>query len=164
MSILVKKARPDIIAFGKKMQVCGILASNRVDEVENNVFRVSSRINSTWGGSLVDMVRSSKIMEIIEEDNLCENAAKMGEYLQDQLTDIAAKYPIMSNIRGKGLLTAFDFPNNTIRDKFIEAGLENNVMFLGCGNKSIRFRPALIIEQKHIDEGLAILQKIVAKM
>jgi L-lysine 6-transaminase len=159
-----EKARPDIIAFGKKMQVCGILASNRVDEVENNVFRVSSRINSTWGGSLVDMVRSSKIMEIIEEDNLCDNAAKIGEYLQDQLTDIAAKFPVMSNIRGKGLLTAFDFPNNTIRDKFIEAGLENNVMFLGCGNKSIRFRPALIIEQKHIDDGLAILQKIVAKM
>ena len=159
-----EKARPDIIAFGKKMQVCGILVSNRVDEVENNVFRVSSRINSTWGGSLVDMVRSSKIMEIIEEDNLCDNAAKMGEYLQDQLTDIAAKYPVMSNIRGKGLLTAFDFPNNTIRDKFIEAGLENDVMFLGCGNKSIRFRPALIIEQKHIDDGLAILQKIVAKM
>jgi len=159
-----EKARPDIIAFGKKMQVCGILVSNRVDEVENNVFRVSSRINSTWGGSLVDMVRSSKIMEIIEEDNLCDNAAKMGEYLQDQLTDIAAKYPVMSNIRGKGLLTAFDFPNNTIRDKFIEAGLENDVMFLGCGNKSIRFRPALIIEQKHIDDGLAILQKIVAEM
>jgi len=159
-----EKARPDIIAFGKKMQVCGILVSNRVDEVENNVFRVSSRINSTWGGSLVDMVRSSKIMEIIEEDNLCDNAAKMGEYLQDQLIDIAAKYPVMSNIRGRGLLTAFDFPNNTIRDKFIETGLENNVMFLGCGNKSIRFRPALIIEQKHIDEGLAILQKIVAKM
>jgi L-lysine 6-transaminase len=159
-----EKARPDIIAFGKKMQVCGILASNRVDEVENNVFRVSSRINSTWGGSLVDMVRSSKIMEIIEEDNLCDNAAKMGEYLQDQLTDIAAKYPVMSNIRGKGLLTAFDFPSGTIRDNFIDEGLEDNVMFLGCGNKSIRFRAALIIEQKHIDEGLAILEKIVAKI
>jgi len=154
-----EKARPDIIAFGKKMQVCGILASNRVDEVENNVFRVSSRINSTWGGSLVDMVRSSKIMEIIEEDNLCENAAKMGEYLQEQLADIAARYPIMSNLRGKGLLTAFDFPNS-----FIITGLEHNVMFLGCGNKSIRFRPALIIEQKHIDEGLAILEKIVANL
>jgi L-lysine 6-transaminase len=159
-----EKARPDIIAFGKKMQVCGILASNRVDEVENNVFRVSSRINSTWGGSLVDMVRSSKIMEIIEEDNLCENAAKMGEYLQDQLADIAARYAVMSNIRGKGLLTAFDFPNATIRDNFIDAGLEDNVMFLGCGNKSIRFRPALIIEQKHIDEGLTILEKIVSKI
>jgi L-lysine 6-transaminase len=159
-----EKARPDIIAFGKKMQVCGILASNRVDEVENNVFRVSSRINSTWGGSLVDMVRSSKIMEIVEEDNLCDNAAKMGEYLQNQLTDIAAKHPVMSNVRGKGLLTAFDFPDKTIRDNFINSGLEDNVMFLGCGNKSIRFRPALIIEKNHIDEGLTILKKIVATL
>ena len=73
-----ENARPDILAFGKKMQVCGILAGKRVDEIENNVFHVSSRINSTWGGSLVDMVRSSKIMEIIEEDNLCDNAAENG--------------------------------------------------------------------------------------
>lgn len=157
-----EKARPDIIAFGKKMQVCGILASNRVDEVENNVFRVSSRINSTWGGSLVDMVRSSKIMEIIEEDKLCDNAAKMGEYLQEQLTDIATRHPVISNIRGKGLLTAFDFPDKAKRDNFINSGLAQHVMFLGCGGKSIRFRPALIIEKNHIDEGLTILEKIVS--
>jgi len=156
-----ENARPDIIAFGKKMQVCGILASRRVDEVENNVFKVSSRINSTWGGSLVDMVRSSKIMEIIEEDNLCDNAAKVGEYLQDQLIDIAGRHPIISNVRGKGLLTAFDFPDKATRDKFINIGMENNVMYLGCGTRSIRFRPALIIEKNHIDEGLSILEKIV---
>jgi len=156
--------RPDIIAFGKKMQVCGILAGRRIDEVENNVFKVSSRINSTWGGSLVDMVRSSKIMEIIAEDNLCENAAKMGDYLQDRLTEIAEKHPIMTNIRGKGLLTAFDFPGKAIRDSFVDTGLEHNVMFLGCGEKSIRFRPALIIEKNHIDEGLEILEKIVSSL
>jgi L-lysine 6-transaminase len=159
-----ENARPDILAFGKKMQVCGILASKRVDEIENNVFHVSSRINSTWGGSLVDMVRSSKIMEIIEEDNLCENAAKMGQYLQNQLLDIADRHPIMSNVRGKGLLTAFDFADKATRDSFINSGLEEHVMYLGCGNKSIRFRPALIIEKKHIDEGLSTLEKIVAKL
>ncbi|CAN5248369.1 L-lysine 6-transaminase [soil metagenome] len=156
-----ENARPDILAFGKKMQVCGILAGNRVDEIENNVFKVSSRINSTWGGSLVDMVRSSKIMEIIQEDSLCDHAAQMGEYLQSQLADIAGKHPVMSNIRGRGLLTAFDFPDKITRDRFINSGLENNVMFLGCGDHSIRFRPALIIEQKHIDDGLVILKKIV---
>src|SRR5215217_5036194 len=76
-----EKARPDIVAFGKKMQVCGILASKRVDEVEHNVFKVPSRINSTWGGSLVDMVRSTKILEIIEDDDLCNKAAETGAYL-----------------------------------------------------------------------------------
>jgi L-lysine 6-transaminase len=159
-----EKARPDILAFGKKMQVCGILASRRVDEIENNVFRVSSRINSTWGGGLVDMVRSSKIMEIIAEDNLCENAAQMGRYLQDNLADIASRHPTMTNVRGKGLLTAFDFPDKETRDKFINLGLDKHVMYLGCGSKSIRFRPALIIEKKHIDEGLTILEKIVSAL
>jgi L-lysine 6-transaminase len=159
-----EKARPDIIAFGKKMQVCGILASKRVDEVEDNVFHVSSRINSTWGGSLVDMVRASKIMDIIEEDNLCDNAVQMGEYLQNQLLDIAGRNPIITNVRGKGLLTAFDFPDKATRDKFINIGMDNNVMYLGCGNNSIRFRPALIINKSHIDEGLTILEKISGKL
>jgi L-lysine 6-transaminase len=157
-------ARPDIIAFGKKMQVCGILAGKRIDEVEHNVFNVSSRINSTWGGSLVDMVRSSKILEIIEEDNLCAKAAESGQYLQDKLMQIAQNTPIISNIRGKGLLTAFDFPDKITRDEFIRIGMENKVMFLGCGSHTIRFRPALIIKKNNIDEGLDILQKIANKL
>jgi L-lysine 6-transaminase len=155
-----EKARPDILAFGKKMQVCGILAGRRIDEVEDNVFKVSSRINSTWGGSLVDMVRSSKIMEIIEEDNLCDNAAAMGEYLQNGLSEIAERYPIVSNVRGKGLLTAFDFPDKATRDSFIKKGFDNNIMYLGCGERSVRFRPALIIEKSHIDIGLEMLEQI----
>ncbi len=159
-----ENARPDIIAFGKKMQVCGILAGPRVDEVENNVFRVPSRINSTWGGSLVDMVRASKFLEIIEEDNLCDKAAQTGKYLQDELVKIAAKHPIITNVRGKGLLTAFDFPNAATRNKFINAGIEHNVMFLGCGERTIRFRPALIIERNNIDDGLTILEKISATL
>ncbi|HTD40479.1 MAG TPA: L-lysine 6-transaminase [Mucilaginibacter sp.] len=156
-----EKARPDILAFGKKMQVCGILAGKKVDEVEDNVFHVSSRINSTWGGSLVDMVRSSKIMEIIEEDNLCENAAVVGEYLQNELSKIAEKNSIISNVRGKGLLTAFDFPDKTRRDNFIKEGMKRDVMFLGCGSQTIRFRPALIMDKDHIDEGLSVLEKIL---
>jgi L-lysine 6-transaminase len=156
-----ENARPDILAFGKKMQVCGILAGRKVDEIEGNVFNVSSRINSTWGGSLVDMVRSSKIMEIIEEDNLCDNAAAVGEYLQNELSKIAEQNSVISNVRGKGLLTAFDFPDKSKRDKFIKEGMERNVMFLGCGSKTIRFRPALIMDKAHIDEGVDVLEKIL---
>lgn len=156
-----EKARPDIVAFGKKMQVCGILAGKKVDEIEDNVFRIPSRINSTWGGSLVDMVRSSKIMEIIEEDKLCENAAVVGEYLQSELTRIAEKNSLISNVRGRGLLTAFDFPDKAKRDRFIKEGMKQNVMFLGCGNHTIRFRPALIMDRAHIDEGLSVLEKIL---
>src|SRR6201985_1839027 len=148
-----EKARPDIIAFGKKMQVCGILAGKKVDEVEGNVFNVSSRINSTWGGSLVDMVRSSKIMEIIAEDALCNNAAVTGEYLQNELIKVSERNSIITNVRGRGLLTAFYCPDKAKRDKFVKEGMSRNVMFLGCGDRTIRFRPALIMDKAHIDEG-----------
>jgi len=156
-----EKARPDIVAFGKKMQVCGILVGNKVNEVETNVFKVPSRINSTWGGNLVDMVRSTQILQILEEDSLCENAAKLGTYLKDNLSKLSQKYDIMSNVRGRGLLCSFDFPSKEMRNNFISKGIENNVMFLGCGDKTIRFRPALCIEQKHIDEGLTVMEKIL---
>ncbi len=156
-----EKARPDIIAFGKKMQVCGILAGPKLDEIEDNVFHVSSRLNSTWGGNLVDMVRCSKILEIIEEDNLCNNAAKVGAYLQEKLLKISHKDERVCNVRGKGLLTAFDFPSKEMRDDFVTKGIEHGVMFLGCGNHTIRFRPALIMEKQHIDEGLDVMEEIL---
>lgn len=155
------RARPDIIAFGKKMQVCGILAGPRIDEVDTNVFRVSSRINSTWGGNLADMVRSTKFLQIIDEDNLVANAAITGEYLAQRLQSLAEKYGIMSNIRNRGLFAAFDFPNGQLRDDFLKQGLEKNVLFLGCGGRSIRFRPALIIQEHELDLGLDVLESIV---
>lgn len=156
-----EKARPDILAFGKKMQVCGILVGDKVDEIENNVFNVSSRINSTWGGNLVDMVRSTKILQVIEEDGLCENAANVGEYLRENLLALAYRFDIIGNVRGKGLLCAFDFKDNLMRNAFIEQGMEENVMFLGCGQQTIRFRPALNITKHHIDEGLEVIEKIL---
>ncbi len=156
-----ENARPDILAFGKKMQVCGILAGRRVEENPENVFNTSSRINSTWGGNLVDMVRSAKILEIIEEDNLCNNAATVGGYLQFELKKLAYHTDIISNIRGKGLFTAFDFPNGEMRDNFVKSGINNNMMFLSCGGKSIRFRPALIMDNAHIDMGLNAVKNII---
>ncbi|TAG99840.1 MAG: L-lysine 6-transaminase [Sphingobacteriales bacterium] len=159
-----EKARPDIIAFGKKMQVCGVLAGGRIDEIENNVFKVPSRINSTWGGNLVDMVRASKILEIIEEDNLCDNAAQVGEYLQNGLQDIALQDDRISNVRGRGLLTAFDFADNQTRNRFINQGFKHNVLFLGCGNYTVRFRPALIMQKQHIDEGLDLIKKVLGSI
>jgi L-lysine 6-transaminase len=159
-----EKARPDIIAFGKKMQVCGILAGKKIDEIETNVFNVPSRINSTWGGSLVDMVRAAKILEVIEEDNLLENAANTGKYLQDSLHKLAEKTDKVRHVRGRGLLTAFDFPNKDMRDRFLKEGMEHHVLFLGCATQTIRFRPALIMQKEHIDAGLEVAEKIIRNL
>lgn len=150
--------KPDIIAFGKKTQVCGILASNRIDDIETNCFHVSSRINSTWGGNLVDMVRFDRILQVIEDENLIENAAITGKYLQEQLTDWENEEEWISNARGKGLFCAIDIEDTNMRDKLIKECIKNGLMILSCGTKTIRFRPPLTVQKNHIDEGLEILK------
>ncbi len=154
---------PDIIAFGKKTQVCGIMASRRIDLVENNVFAESSRINSTWGASLVDMVRSQKYLEIIEEENLIANAATVGQYFLDNLHQLQKKHPkLLSNIRGRGLFIAFDLPADFIRDLFMREAKKNNMLVLKCGERSIRFRPSLNITNTIINEATEIIDKTLA--
>lgn len=156
---------PDIISFGKKTQVCGIMAGPKMDEVEKHVFKESSRINSTWGGNLIDMVRFKYILEVIEKENLIENAAKQGDLLLSELEAIQADFPeLISNARGKGLMCAFDLPNGDLRDKFLVEMWENKVMILGCGDQAIRFRPHLIVTADEIKEGCAVIRKVLKKM
>lgn len=156
---------PDIVAFGKKTQVCGIMVGNRVDEVADNVFHVSSRINSTWGGSLVDMVRCQKYLEIIKEERLVENAKIQGERLLKGLFDISVKYPdIVGNARGRGLMCAFDLCTAELRDTFRKIAYAHKLMVLGCGEKTIRFRPPLLISSDEVDEMLGIVETAVKKV
>ena len=155
---------PDVIAFGKKAQICGILCSKRVDEVEDNVFHKSSRINSTWGGNLTDMVRATKFLEIIEAENLVEHAAKTGNYLLSQIQKLTEEFEgIITNPRGRGLMCAFDMNSSKERNNFLDETYENGLMVLGCGDRSIRFRPALDINEKVIDEGFDIIRATLKK-
>ena len=145
-------ARPDIIAFGKKSQVCGLLAGPRLDEVEHNVFRESSRINSTFGGNLVDMVRFNIILQIIRDENLVERSRTQGTYLKSKLDDLAEEFPgYVSNVRGLGLFCAFDLPSETERDAVLAALVANGAIVLGSGDRTVRFRPHLTISLEEID-------------
>ncbi len=144
--------KPDIIAFGKKMQVCGIMAGKRIDEIEDNPFVESSRINSTWGGNIVDMVRSTRILEIIDEDNLVKNAQKQGKKLLEMLHNIQGDFPeLISNTRGLGLMCSFDLPNTKTRDKFRKKCFEYDMLLLPCGKNTIRFRPILCVENEDLE-------------
>ncbi|MEA3457672.1 MAG: L-lysine 6-transaminase [Candidatus Thermoplasmatota archaeon] len=152
--------KPDILAFGKKTQVCGIMVGDRVDEVEDNVYNISSRLNSTWGGNLVDMVRCQKYLEVMKEENLIKNAEIQGKRLLDGIERTAQKYPDrLSNARGLGLMCAFDLRTPEKRDELKNKLCANGLVVLGCGATTIRFRPPLIISEAETDKALEILDE-----
>ena len=154
--------KPDIIAFGKKTNVCGIMVTDKIDETEDHCFKVSSRINSTWGSDLADMVRSTHFLRIIEEENLIENARVMGNYLLENLLTLQAEFPnLICNTRGLGLMCSFDFKDTQTRNRFRDLCYNEKVLILGCGEKSIRFRPALNISQDILDKGLKVIRNVL---
>ncbi|RLE18758.1 MAG: L-lysine 6-transaminase [Acidobacteria bacterium] len=154
--------QPDIVCFGKKVQVCGIMATDKLNDVDS-VFKISSRINSTWGANITDMVRSKRILEIIEEDNLVENAARMGDHLLKRIHEVGeTARTAITNIRGRGLFAAFDLPTEEIRNKIASDCFDKGLAVLKCGDLSIRFRPALTIDAKTIDKGIDILSSVLS--
>lgn len=153
---------PDIVAFGKKTQVCGVMAGGKLDEVADNVFHVSSRINSTWGGNLTDMVRARHTFEIIESEGLIERAAEVGSWLLAELQELAARQPLVSNPRGRGLLCAFSLPDTATRNALLAELAERHVLILGCGERSVRFRPALTISIDDLRRGLSAIDETLS--
>ncbi len=146
---------PDVVSFGKKTQVCGIYAGPRVDEVENNVFRMSSRINSTFGGDLVDMVRARRFIEIIEAERLAENAERAGERLMNGLRAIAREHGGFANVRGRGSLVAVTLPSPEERKQLMtDLFQKERLIVLASGTRSIRFRLPFVIRPAEIDEML----------
>jgi L-lysine 6-transaminase len=157
--------RPDIMTFGKKSQVCGILATDRIDDVQNNVFHRSSRINSTWGGNLVDMVRFTRFLEIIEEDHLVDNARTVGAHLLARLQSLEHEFAgLVSNARGRGLMCAMDIASAQERELFRQKCYDKGLLILGCGDRSIRFRTPLNITEAQIDEGFVVIREALREI
>lgn len=154
--------QPDLVAFGKKAQVCGVMAGGRVDEVPANAFAVSSRINSTWGGNLADMVRARRIFEVIERDDLIERAGALGDHLLTGLRELAGRYPAISEVRGRGLMCAVTVGDSSLRDDIVARLLvDEHVIMLGCGESGLRLRPALTVSVDELDHALASLNRVL---
>jgi len=156
---------PDVLAFGKKTQVCGVMAGGRVDEVLDNVFHTSSRINSTWGGNLTDMVRARRILEVIEADDLIADAATAGRHLLDRLRELADEFPgRVLDPRGRGLMCAFSLPAAAERDELIRRLWDRQVIMLASGADSVRFRPALTVTTAEIDIAVDAVRDVLSGM
>ena len=156
---------PDVVAFAKKVQLGGVMAGRRVDEVPDNVFTVPGRISSTWGGGLADMVRSTRLLEIIESQGLIEQAAKTGAWLLAELQALGDRYPaLVSSVRGRGLMCALDLPDRETRDTALRLLREQRVIMLPCGERSVRFRPALDVTETDLEFGLNALDRVLAAL
>ena len=156
---------PDIFCYGKKTQVCGFASNDRIFDIDENVFTVASRINSTWGGNLTDMVRAQRFFEVIDDEKLVENVAKVGPFFLGELQRFADEFPnLVSNVRGRGLMAAFDLPNSDLRDAAIKAMMQNDVMVLASGHQSIRFRPPLNLSTEEAAEGIRRMEKALQQL
>jgi L-lysine 6-transaminase len=154
--------QPDVVAFAKKVQLGGVMAGGRVDEVPGNVFQTPSRISSTWGGALTDMVRSTKMLQVIEEHGLISNAAQRGEELVTGLTAIA-EAGVITQVRGRGLMCAFDMPTRELRDDAVSRlERDEHVLVLKCGERSIRLRPPLSVTSETITAALLSISRVVS--
>ncbi|EFQ24018.1 L-lysine 6-transaminase precursor [Aminomonas paucivorans DSM 12260] len=158
--------KPDIFSFGKKAQICGLVAGPRIDEVQDNCFKVSSRINSTWGGTVVDMVRAQRYLEIYRDEKILDYVSHTaGPRLLNGLQEIRKEFPDMvRNVRGKGLFCAYDIVSPELRDKFIKTCWSEKMLILPCGDNSVRFRPALNVPLEDIDKGLEITRQCLKKV
>jgi L-lysine 6-transaminase len=155
---------PDLLVFGKKAQVCGVMAGPRLDEVKDNVFRLPSRINSTWGGNFCDFVRSTHLLRIVEAEKLVENAHVQGARLVEELREVAKKHPGLTAMRGRGLLLAFDLPNRAVRDQFWNSAYEAGLLVVRCGERSIRLRPVLDLKDDTVTAALKVIDVVAKKM
>jgi L-lysine 6-transaminase len=155
---------PDLLVFGKKAQVCGVMAGPRLDEVKDNCFRLPSRISSTWGGNFTDFVRSTHYLKIIEAENLVENARVKGNLFLAELERLARQHAALTAVRGRGLMLAFDLPNAERRDEFWKGAYELGLLVVRNGERSIRLRPVLDIGPEVIHEAVTIMDKLLGQM
>jgi len=156
---------PDLFCFGKKTQVCGFVSNDRIFDIPDNVFTVPSRINSTWGGNLTDMVRSQRYFEVIDEEKLVDNAARVGAFFLGELQRFSEEFPsLVSNVRGRGLMAAFDLPSGEVLDKALKAFMANDVMVLASGQRSARFRPPLNLSMDEAAEGIRRMERALKEL
>ena len=127
---------------------------------------------NTFGGNPVACAAALQVIEITREEKLLENATRQGAYLMKRLKEMQQKYPIMGDVRGKGLMVAVEFVKDTetkepaaqevedITNKCFKRGLA----IITAGKSAMRFAPPLIITHDLIDEGLEIFEGAVKEV
>ena len=143
---------PDIIVFGKKAQICGVMVNDKYSDAIYSQYR---KLEVTFDGDLIDAVRSEYILNAIEKYSLLDNVNNKSEMFRNEMVGR------FHNYRSSGHLIGFDFDNKSKRDCFVKKAYENNLLINPTDEKSIRLRPNLAFTDNEFDEFLSIINKII---
>ena len=111
------------------------------------------------------MVRATRYLQVIDEENLVDKARTTGAYLLGKLHDLQAAHTgLVSNARGLGLMAAFDLPDGGRRDATLEGARKDGLLVVGCGERTVRFRPPLNLTTGEVDEALEIIAGVLGRI
>ncbi|NIM46886.1 MAG: aminotransferase class III-fold pyridoxal phosphate-dependent enzyme [Candidatus Aenigmarchaeota archaeon] len=148
--------RPDIITSAKSLQVGALICSKKYDPKE------PGSVSSTWGGGhRIDLAVGLKTIEIIKHEKLLDNARKIGNYMLKRLRGMKRKYPKIIDVRGLGLMIGVEFSKEIYKDIIPKIAFKKGLLLLGCGKKTIRITPPLIITKQEADKGLKIFEDVI---
>tara|TARA_A100001391_G_scaffold73126_2_gene47005 strand:- start:5032 stop:6222 length:1191 start_codon:yes stop_codon:yes gene_type:complete len=146
---------PDIVIFGKKTQLSGIMAIDKMGEIfkKNN----SVRLEVTWDGDVSDMIRCKYIIKAYKKYNILKNVNNTSDILMSGLKNIKG----LKNIRGCGLIVGFDLTNTNQRDIIVNNMYSNGMICNPTGDRSIRLRPNLNVQPREVQEAIDIIKKSI---
>ena len=149
---------PQAIAVAKKFGNGAVYMLNPMEDV--------GVLDSTWGGTLADMVRFVQEWQIVEDEGLLDQVTAKGSYLFDHLDQLVERFPdLISNVRGLGLYQGFTVNDKRNKGRLVDLALETeNLLLLGAGTDSIRFRPPLDVTIDDIDAMLTKLARVLEKL
>lgn len=150
---------PDIVTFGKKMQVSGFYT--RKDFIPEQ----PSRIFNTWMGDALRLLQLRVIIDVIKRDHLLDRVTETGSWLKKNLEELARQYPNkISMVRGVGTFIAMDAADSSQRDRILSSSREKGLQLGGCGEQSIRLRPCLIFGRKEAATFIQIFGKVLSEV
>jgi len=150
---------PDVVSFSKKMLIGGYYYNPEIRPVE------AYRIMNTWLGEPSKLLMLEQVVKNIEEKKLLEVVKASGDVLAEGMQKVIDAHPEkVNNLRGRGTFLAYDCPNMATRDSLVSLMRNSGIQTGGCGDHSIRMRPALIFQPHHAEIFLDKFQAGVEKL
>lgn len=164
---------PDLVTMGKPMgngyPVAGVAV--RPDVIDE--FGRKARYFNTFGGNAVAIRAAAAVLDVIEKENLVENAREVGLYMRDRMRALQTEYPQIGDVRGAGLFIGVEMitdPESKTPDAALAAGIVNGlrdekVLISGCAKAAnvLKIRPPLVFTRDNADHFLAALERVLER-